>query len=178
MTQDRSEIRSTLTDVGQKLPVSAMLQLRPARPQDTPGVLALVAEIYREYECVLDAENEEPHLLAPGSYFRRSGGEFWVVEEDDAVKATVAVSLHQEVAELKTLYVHSSLRRRGWGVRLVNLATEHAREAGKLSIILWTDTRFLDAHRLYRRMGFSECGERELHDSNNSKEYGFTKSLV
>ncbi|HVF88258.1 MAG TPA: GNAT family N-acetyltransferase [Pyrinomonadaceae bacterium] len=155
-----------------------MLHIRPALPEDTPGVLALVAEIYREYECVLDAENEEPHLLAPGPNFRRDGGEFWVVEEDDVVKATVAVSLHGEDAELKTLYVHSSLRRQGWGVRLVSLATEYARGAGRSSMLLWTDTRFLDAHRLYRRMGFSECGERELHDSNNSREYCFTKSLV
>ena len=155
-----------------------MQRIRSARPDDTLGVLALVTEIYQDYDCVLDAENEEPHLLAPGPYFRRGGGEFWVVEEDDVVKATVAVLLEQETAELKTLYVHSSLRRQGWGGRLVNLATEHARGAGKLSMFLWTDTRFLDAHRLYRRMGFSQCGERELHDSNNSREYGFTKSLV
>lgn len=178
MTRGRSGIRSILTKAGQKLSFSDMLQLRPARPQDTPGVLALVAEIYGEYECVLDAENEEPHLLAPGAYFRRSGGEFWVVEENDVVKATVAVSLHGAAAELKTLYVHSSLRRQGWGDRLVTLATKYARGAGKSSLMLWSDTRFLDAHRLYRKMGFSECGERELHDSNNSREYGFTKSLL
>ena len=155
-----------------------MLQIRPARPEDTSGILALVAEIYQEYGCVLDAENEKLHLLAPSPYFRRDGVEFWVVEENNVVKATVAVSLHKEAAELKTLYVHASLRRQGWGRRLVHLATEYVREAGKLSIILWSDTRFLDAHRLYRRMGFSKCGERELHDSNNSKEYGFTKSLL
>lgn len=164
--------------MAERAPASAMLQIRPARPEDTSGILALVAEVYQEYGCVLDAENEEPHLLAPGPYFRRDGGELWVVEENDVVKATVAVSLHQEDAELKTLYVHASLRRQGWGRRLVHLATEYAREAGKLSIILWSDTRFLDAHRLYRRMGFSKCGERELHDSNSSKEYGFTKSLL
>lgn len=159
-----------------KLPV--MPQIRPARPEDTPGVLALVAEVYREYDCVLDAENEEPHLLAPGAYFRQSGGEFWVVEEAGVVRATAAVFLHREAAELKTLYVHPSLRRQGWGRRLVLGAIDHARGAGKSSMVLWTDTRFLDAHRLYRSLGFREYGERLLHDSNNTKEYGFTKSLA
>ena len=45
-------------------------------------------------------------------------------------------------------------------------------------MVLWTDTRFLDAHRLYRSLGFREYGERLLHDSNNTKEYGFTKPLA
>jgi putative acetyltransferase len=44
-------------------------------------------------------------------------------------------------------------------------------------MILWSDTRFLAAHRLYRNLGFREIGTRELNDSNNSVEYGFELSL-
>ncbi|HEX8708071.1 MAG TPA: GNAT family N-acetyltransferase [Pyrinomonadaceae bacterium] len=155
------------------------LELRLTVSEDVPGILALIAEIYAEYDCVLNAEQDERHLLEPGPYFRKRGGEFWVVEDDAGViRATAAVALHEDAAELKTLYVHPSLRRQGWGRRLTELAMEYARRAGKPKMVLWSDTRFAAAHSLYRGMGFRECGERELHDSNNSREYGFEMSLA
>jgi len=151
--------------------------LRPTVPEDVPGILALIGEIYVEYDCVLDAEGEERHLLEPGPYFRAHGGEFWVVEEAGRVRATVAVMLHEDAGELKSLYVHPSLRQQGWGRRLTELAIDFARSHHRPRMILWSDTRFTKAHRLYRALGFRETGTRELHDSNNTVEYGFEKSL-
>ena len=148
-------------------------QPRPTIPEDVPGILALIGEVYGEYGCVLDAETDERHLLEPGPYFRARGGEFWVVEDNGGIRATVAVMLHEEAGELKSLYVHSSLRRQGWGRRLTQLAIDYAQANGRRKMILWSDTRFLEAHRLYRSLGFHEMGMRELHDSNNSVEYGF-----
>ncbi|HEX8847020.1 MAG TPA: GNAT family N-acetyltransferase [Pyrinomonadaceae bacterium] len=154
------------------------MQLRPTIAEDVPGILKLISGIYAEYDCVLDAENEERHLLEPGAYFRPGGGEFWVVEDGGDILATVAVILHGDTGELKSLYVHPRLRRQGWGRRLTDLAMERARAQGKSRMILWSDTRFTDAHRLYRNMGFRETGIRELKDSNNTVEYGFELSLV
>lgn len=151
--------------------------LRPTIPEDVPGILSLIAGVYREYDCVLNAESEERHLLEPGAYFRSHGGDFWVVEEDGAIRATVAVLLHEDEGELKSLYVHPSLRKQGWGRRLTELALDYARRRGKSKMILWSDTRFKDAHRLYRKMGFRETGVRDLHDSNNTVEYGFEMPL-
>ena len=151
---------------------------RPVIPEDVPGILKLIAGVYAEYDCVFNAEKEEQHLLEPGPYFRAHDGEFWVVEESGLILATAAVMLHEDSGELKTLYVHPSLRRQGWGRRLTNLAIDHARQNGKRKMILWSDTRFTDAHRLYRNMGFQETGIRELHDSNNSVEYGFEQTLI
>ena len=151
--------------------------LRPATSEDTEGILSLVGEIYAEYDCVLDVENEEKYLLEAGEFFRASGGECWVVEGEGRIRATVAVFLSEDAAELKTLYVHRSLRRQGWGRRLIELATERARLAGKERLFLWSDTRFIEAHRLYRSTGFEECGMRELKDVNNSIEFGFEKRL-
>jgi putative acetyltransferase len=156
---------------------STHLLLRPTVPEDVPGILALIGEIYREYDCVLDAEGEERHLLEPGPYFRSHGGEFWVVLEAGRVRATVAVLLHDDSGELKSLYVHPSLRRQGWGRRLTELAIDYARSRRRPRMILWSDTRFTRAHHLYRSMGFQQTGIRELHDSNNTVEYGFEKSL-
>src|ERR1051325_5020884 len=116
-------------------------RLRPAEDQDTGGIQALIAEVYAEYDCRLDVERDEPYLSDPARYFRRSGGELWVVFDEGVVKASGAVWLHAgAAAELKTLYVHAGLRRQGWGRRLVTLALEHARRAGRRRMILWSDT--------------------------------------
>jgi putative acetyltransferase len=56
---------------------------------------------------------------------------------------------------------------------------DYARRAGVRRMLLWSDTRFVEAHRLYRSMGFRQLDEpRDLHDSNNSVEYGFERELV
>jgi N-acetylglutamate synthase-like GNAT family acetyltransferase len=154
-----------------------MPTLRPTEPDDLPGILALIGEIFAEYGCTLDAEHEDTYLLSPGPYFRERGGEFWVVEIDHRIVATIAVLPHDDAAELKCLYVHRELRRQGWGRRLTKLAMDFARKAGKRRMILWSDTRFLEAHHLYSKMGFVRRGTRDLHDSNDTTEYGFEVSL-
>jgi len=148
-------------------------QPRPLVNSDIPGVLDLVGRVYAEYGCVFKPEVDDPFLLDPGPYFRPDGGEFWVVEADDAVQATGACKLHADAGELKTLYVDPRLRRRGVGAALTETAIRHAREAGRPRFFLWTDTRFVDAHRLYRKLGFVQFGERDLGDLNNSREFGF-----
>ncbi len=153
-----------------------MAVVRPTIPEDAASILALIDGVFAEYGCVLNVA-EDAYLLAPGPYFRTGGGEFWVVADDGRVLATVAVLLHSEAAELKCLYVHPSLRRQGWGRRLCELAMNHARQARRTTMILWTDTRFVSAQRLYASLGFVRCGERELHDSNNTREFGYERLL-
>ena len=156
------------------------LILRPVQMSDVPQVQRLIDEIFQEYDCKLDALQEDTHLLAPGPYFRVHGGEFWVVARGAEILATVAVKmLPPEAAELKTLYVAKSLRRHGWGRKLSELVMDYARARGRQRMILWSDTRFTDAHRLYEKLGFQATGEiRDLHDSNNSLEYGYTRRLA
>lgn len=151
--------------------------LRPARPEDVPALCALIASVYAEYGLTLNVEADEPHLVDPCAHFRRAGGDLWVYEESGAILASVAVLLREGEAELKTLYVHPSLRRRGVGAALTRHAMDFARAAGRPRVCLWSDTRFVDAHRLYTRLGFTQRGLRDLHDSNHSFEYGFELAL-
>ena len=157
---------------------SQLIARRTVR-RDVPGIHALIDGIYRDYDCVLDAVRDDTNLLAPGEYARARGGEFWVVERGGEIVATVAVKLLPgDAAELKTLYVHKSLRRQGWGRRLSEMVIEYARAQGRKRLILWSDTRFTDAHRLYLNMGFRQLdGARDLQDSNNSWEYGFERAI-
>jgi len=47
---------------------------------------------------------------------------------------------------------------------------------GRSEIILWSDTRFTNAHRLYEKLGFKPLGKRELKDINKSVELGFKRN--
>lgn len=152
------------------------LILRPVTPTDTNPIQALVAGILAEYDCTLDFE-DEPHWQDPSSYFVPPTSAFWVLTDGDDIVATVAVKLHAESGEVKCLYVHPRLRGQGWGKRLTNHVMDYAREHGKPKMILWTDTRFETAHRMYERMGYQRTGFRDLADNNNTKEYGYEIAL-
>jgi GNAT superfamily N-acetyltransferase len=156
------------------------LTVRAALDEDAAGVMALVEACFSEYEhCIMDTE-EMPHLLAPATHFGSRGGDAWVVERSGEVVASVAWRPHPGgVAELHLLYVAASARRRGLGTRLVTLVEGWARDRGATRIELWSDTRFADAHRLYRDLGYVQQPEtRELHDRSDTVEYRFTKTLT
>jgi putative acetyltransferase len=148
-------------------------------PGDVPGIHELVAGIYEEYGFRLDLAGVDRMLVDPGSWCREHEGEFWVLVDGDEVRGTVGVLLSPETSELKGLYVHHSYRRDGWGRRLTVLAMDLARFAGRRSLFLWTDTRFVQAHQFYESLGFRRTGEvRELHDDFNSREFHFSKALI
>lgn len=137
---------------------------------DLEPVVELIREIFEnEYDMVFDPGFDTPDIEAADA--------FLVLSEGRHVRACCAFWLHPEHAELKTLYVHESLRRLGWGGRLVNQIRHLTEQSGRRRLELWSDTRFLAAHRLYRRLGFRQGGERPLADANNSREYRFTLQL-
>jgi len=154
------------------------MKIRPVIKKDIPQIVKLITEVWAEYDCVLDTETDEKYLLAPGDYFRARGGEFWVAEESGEIIATVAVMFNDaETAELKSLYVRRAFRKQGLGESLIELVIKFARKKGAGEIVLWSDTRFTKAHRLYERMNFRNCGMRELFDLNNSIEFNFGLNL-
>lgn len=151
---------------------------RPAQSADATEIQSLIARVYAEYGCTLDLDGLDRHLVDPGRVFREQHGEFWVVESDGRIAATVAIRFHDDdSAELKSLYVHPDFRRRGWGRALTGFVMAQAVRQGKRRMILWSDARFLSAHRLYQRLGFRSDGWRVLGDVNRTCEIGFSRAL-
>jgi N-acetylglutamate synthase-like GNAT family acetyltransferase len=151
---------------------------RPAAAADVPQIVQLISDIWAEYGCVLDTRIEERYLLAPADYFHARRGEFWVVQRSNVMVATVGVMLlDDKCSELKSLYVDPKERGSGLGERLTRLAMEFAKRAGASMMILWTDTRFTRAHRLYERLGFIRTGTRKLDDINDTTEFGYQIEL-
>jgi O-acetylserine/cysteine efflux transporter len=156
------------------------LVMWPATRDDAPGVIALIGRVYAEYDFVYDPRTEVPDLFHFDDHYAAPRGAFFIVREGDLIVGSVGVErLDGQTAELHRLYLDARLRGRGTGRALVQAALAWCRgEPGITRLILWSDTRFDQAHRLYVRMGFRRTGERVLPDDlNQTREYGFERPV-
>jgi putative acetyltransferase len=159
-----------------------LFQLRDARDQDAPGLIALIGAVFSEYPgCVLDVDGELPELRRIASDFAEHGGRFWVAEQDAVIAGCIgfAPSAQAGGIELKKLYVSRALREAGLGSRLLELVEHAAEQLGATFIELWSDTRFVTAHRFYEKRGYVRTARtRELGDKSDTVEYHFRKELA
>jgi putative acetyltransferase len=155
------------------------ITVEPARPADVPGVIALIERVFREYGFAFDAATELPDLLAFGLHYLPPRGAFFVARDGRRIVGSVGVErLAVDRAELHRLYLDASLRGQGLGRTLTGRVLDWCRAERIRELVLWSDTRFDRAHRLYERLGFRSTGERELPgDPNQTREYGFTLEL-
>ncbi len=151
----------------------------PATSADAPGVVDLIGRVYAEYRFVYDPRVEVPDLFRFDEHYAAPRGAFFVVRDGARVVGSVGVErLDGHSAELHRLYLDANLRGRGTGRALAEAVLDWCRAEKISRMILWSDTRFEQAHRLYERMGFERRGERTLPDDlNDTREYGFERSV-
>jgi GNAT superfamily N-acetyltransferase len=132
----------------------AGLTLRPARPDDAPALAALCAQLgYR-----LDAASVQTRLRALEADASQA---IEVAERDGQVLGWIQVAAtnalqYGPVAEILGLVVDAAARGDGIGAALVARAEAWARARALAELrVRSRDTRE-DAHRFYRRAGFSE----------------------
>lgn len=148
-------------------------------PTEAPGVIALIGRVFAEYGFVYEPSTEVPDLADFDRHYQAPGGEFFVVREGALIVGSVGVErLDADTAELHRLYLDAHLRGRGTGRALVGAVLDWCRAQGISRLILWSDTRFDRAHRLYTRTGFRRTGERILAgDVNETREYHFEREV-
>lgn len=150
--------------------------LRSVRDTDAADVQALVGGCFAEYPgCVLETEGLDAWMRSPG---RLRPSLRVLPAPARGLAACVAWAPAGPDVELKSLYVAAPHRRRGYAAALAGLVERTARERRAARVVLWTDTRFTDAHRLYERLGYVRgAGERSLHDVSQSIELPYAKIL-
>ncbi len=159
----------------------ATLAIRPATDADAQDLFGLLALCFADYPgCYVDPHDDLTDILRPASSAAARGMAFLVIEDDRGrVGACVAWDMPQpRTAELHRLYVRPDMRRRGIARRLVALCEDAARARGATRMILYSDTRFTDAHRLYESLGYRRGDTvRQLGDISNSREFHFEREL-
>jgi putative acetyltransferase len=152
--------------------------IRTAAPADRDACIAVIRAVYQQYGFVFEPAEETPDLLDLGERYDGRAGLLFVAEQSGRVVGMVGLRLQGAPdPELVRLYIMPELRGQGLGARLLALALAWLRENGARRLFLWTDTRFVHAHRLYERIGFARAGERQLEDLNRSREYCYRLAL-
>lgn len=146
---------------------------------DAPGVIDLIGRVFVEYGWIWEPATEVPDLLRWTPHYEPPHGAFFVVREGERVVGSVGVDrTDDDIAELHRLYLDPVLRGRGLGNALVETVLGWCRDSGVTRLVLWSDTRFAHAHRLYLRHGFRQTGERVLpEDINQTREYHFERAV-
>lgn len=137
--------------------------LRPWRPADRDGVIALIDGCYREYGDRICLEQYDGDLLdVPANYDAKGGAFIVLAAADGTIHGTHAVQPIDRAAGLTTfrrLYLDPSLRGSGWGERLMQWALAWSWIEGFQRVEFWSDARFTRAHAFFRRLGFTDTGE-------------------
>lgn len=150
--------------------------IRPGRDADAAGFIALIETCWADYPgCVLDVDAEAPHLRALATHYAGRGGALFVAGEVEGMAATAP--LGDGLWEICQVYVHPRLHGTGLGGALLEHSERHALASGATRLMLWTDTRFLRAHRFYEKHGYvHDSRTRALHDIAATIEYAYAKS--
>jgi len=154
--------------------------LRVAEDRDAQDLFGLLSLCFADYPgCFVDPHDDLKDVRAPGAP-RANDGVLWVMDDETGrVCACTCVDFPEAgTAELHRLYVRPDQQGKGLGSLLVRAVENHAREKGATRMVLWSDTRFTGAHRLYKRLGYTQTDrQRDLGDISNSSEYHFVKTL-
>jgi GNAT superfamily N-acetyltransferase len=82
---------------------------------------------------------------------------FWLVRERHELLGSAALCPAGEgLGQFRWFLLDPSIRGRGFGRQLLNLALEHSRQAGYRALFLWTFDALEMAARLYQSAGFVE----------------------
>jgi len=136
--------------------------IRPARREDVPAIVALLAD------DPLGAAREEAADPLPAAYWQafddvaaQSGNFLFIAESSGAVAGCLQLTLIPGLSRrgmkrglIEAVRIGAGCRGQGLGERLVRHAIEVARAAGCGLVQLTSDTSRADAHRFYERLGF------------------------
>lgn len=145
-------------------------RIRPAVAADSAAAAAVVRAVYVEYGFTWDEAGYHADLLDLAASYAA----FFVAERDGEIVGTAGLT---ERGSLERLYVLASARGDGTGSALLTAVIDEARERGHRQLEIWSDKRFEDAHRLYRRHGARVVGERVHDDPDSSHEWGLLLDL-
>lgn len=150
----------------------------PARHGRRP--FELVLRVFRDFGWEMAEDDDYAQdVLHPDAYYPARGGAFGVALQDARVVGCIGlVELRPGLFELRRLYVDPGVRRAGAGAKLVEWMEKQAKQRGGLEAVLFSDTVFQDAHRLYARCGWRCAGFRYSDDPWEGPQWVFQKALA
>jgi len=171
--------------------------IRPADNRDVSGVVNVIHAVFDEYSFTWDAADYHADLYDLETHYTAKGHTFFVAEVEGNVVGTIALERFDLIpgefgrlttidgfvrvsgcdCSLERMYVHPAARRCGAGGALIQHIVSIAKVENRRAMEVWSDKRFVDAHRLYGSFGAKAVGERICHDPDLSPEWGLMIQL-
>jgi GNAT superfamily N-acetyltransferase len=145
----------------------ACAAIRPATEGDLQAILRLYAEDDTHRAAALEAAGAAPtaptdaHVAALRAIRADPHNELYVAELQGVVVGTFQLTFIRQlsyggclVAQVESVFVHSSARSRGVGGQMMEFARDEAERRGALRIQLTSNVAREQAHRFYERLGY------------------------
>lgn len=172
--------------------------IRAACQADSGGVVDVIHSVFDEYSFTWEPEGYHADLYDLEAHYDGVSDLFFVAVLDERIVGTAALELFDPIpvetgqiglcegfvrvggcdCSLERLYVHPDARKRGVGQALMKHAVDLARAERRSQMEIWSDKRYVDAHRLYGRFGAEVVGDRICHDPDQSPEWGLKLRLA
>ena len=130
------------------------IEVRTADPKSTEGTALLTAS-----HAFLASLYPPEHMFALSiDELCDPSITFWIAWDGAEPLGCVALARKEGYAEVKSMFVDPAKRGCGTGEALVTALIAAAQEEGLAVLRLETGDDLYPAHRLYRRLGFKDCG--------------------
>lgn len=133
------------------------IAIRPAQPSDAPGVAACVCEAYVHY---IELIGKQPGPMLENYSHVIAESMVHVAIEANRVVGAIVLKTTDEGFYVDNVAVRPSVKGRGVGRQLLELAEAEAQRQGYASIYLATHELMAENRALYRHIGYVEYDHR------------------
>ena len=128
--------------------------VRDWQPKDRDAAAGVIRQVLEEYGLPWQPELADRDVVEVESAYLEVGGEFWVVEQNEAVVGTAAyqpIERGNNAVEIRKMYLLPRVRGQGLGVYLLKQLEVAIAVKDYQEIWIETATRLKEAVRLYER---------------------------
>ena len=131
--------------------------IRSWEVRDRTSVIELITTVLAEYDLGSEPDGADLDIYYVEKYYIQTGGEFWVVEQDEKLVGTAAyypIQRGNHAVEIRKMYLFPQVRGQGLGKFLLTELETVIQARGFQEIWLETATVLKEAVNLYERHGY------------------------
>lgn len=133
------------------------LTIRDWQPFDRLSAAEVISTVLQEYGLNWEASAADRDVLEVENFYLQTGGEFWVVEQQEKIVGTAAyypIKKSNQAVEIRKMYLLPSVRGKGLGKYLLQELEMAIAQKGFQEIWLETASILKEAVQLYETNGY------------------------
>lgn len=138
--------------------------IRDWQENDRNATAEVIDSVLTEYGLSWEPAGADQDVLEVEKFYLATGGEFWVVEQEDQLVGTAAyypVERGKEAVEIRKMYLLSTVRGQGLGKYLLDQLEQAITARGFREIWIETASVLKEAIGLYESSGYQPSAEVE-----------------